>query len=272
MWSMSPAFPFYNYRVYNSENSLQNNRIYVYLLNSNQVTMQERNMEKPSANTYLIFYISIMVIILTGCSKDNWDIKEQGIPKFVETNYIELDKIQQISRFRSSEGHDYSDSFEHCRSMKHYFQPKYNIDWSTVKIYSPVSGTIKKVYEEWAGTQLEISSDAYPAFRFIIFHLKLSIQFNVGDKVTSGDQIGTHIGSQTMSDIAVSVNEAGNKRRLISYFEVIADDLFIEFASRGVNNRKDVIISQSERDSDPISCNGETFITSGTLENWFVLN
>lgn len=48
------------------------------------------------------------------------DVDSNGIPRFVQTDYIELAKIDRISRFRSGEGHDYSDNFESCRSMKHY--------------------------------------------------------------------------------------------------------------------------------------------------------
>ncbi|GAI87611.1 unnamed protein product [marine sediment metagenome] len=52
--------------------------------------------------------------------------------------------------FRSGIGHDYSNDFESCRSMNHYFNPKFNgsVDWSTVQIFSPVSGTVSKIWEE----------------------------------------------------------------------------------------------------------------------------
>ena len=66
-----------------------------------------------------------------GCKKekdresafsDVWDIDNNGVPQFVNTNYMDIEKIYRFSRFRSSVGHDYSDAFEECRSMKHYFQ------------------------------------------------------------------------------------------------------------------------------------------------------
>jgi hypothetical protein len=77
-----------------------------------------------------IVLIFILSLFFSGCSKDNhkttappnydhsqddpYDIDTYGIPKFVNVNYIELEKIHRISRFRSSEGHDYSDDFESC--------------------------------------------------------------------------------------------------------------------------------------------------------------
>jgi hypothetical protein len=238
------------------------------------------NMRKCILSQILMLLIFALTVIVTGCSKKNieqkpsdiWDIDKSGIPRFIETNYIELNKIYRISKFRSSVGHDYSDAFEHCRSMKHYFEPRSDVDWSIIKIFSPVTGAITKVDVEWAGTKIEIVSDDYPAFRFSIFHINTLVQYNVGDKVVSGEQLGTHIGSQTMSDISVIVNDPTKQGRMISYFEVITDAIFNEYSTSGVSNREDMIISKTTRDANPLSCSGETFITQDTLENWVILN
>jgi hypothetical protein len=218
---------------------------------------------------------------ITGCHKDTenppgnsdiWDIEKDGIPKFVAINYIELDKVYRISKFRSSVGHDYSDMYEHCRSMKHYFEPYPGIDWSSIKIYSPVTGKITRVEQEWAGTKIEIAADKYPAFRFSIFHINTLAQFKVDDQVTAGDQLGTHIGSQTMSDISVIVNDPTRQGRMVSYFDVITDAAFTLYQNRGVPNRNDMFISKTVRDANPLTCSGDTFISSDTIENWIVLN
>jgi hypothetical protein len=138
-----------------------------------------------------ILYIYLSLLCLLGCTKDIWNTEEDGIPVFVKTNYIELEDIYKISKFRSSEGHDYSDDYESCRSMKHYFVPKSNVDWTKVRIYSPVKGTIKQVTQEWAGTQIEIVPEGYPAFRVVIFHINLLKQCISGYKVDEGEQIGS---------------------------------------------------------------------------------
>jgi hypothetical protein len=234
----------------------------------------------------LISEILVLILIpfmlrMTACHKDSdnspsttdvWDIDKDGIPKFVSTNYIELDKIYRISKFRSSEGHDYSDAFEHCRSMKHYFEPKSSLDWSTVKIYSPVTGKITRAEQEWAGIKVEIVSDDYPAFRFSIFHINTAKQYKIDDQVTAGEQLGTHIGSQTMSDISVIVNDPTRQGRMVSYFDVINDAVFMQYQSRGVTQRDNMIISKTIRDANPLTCSGDTFISSDALENWIVLN
>lgn len=60
-------------------------------------------------------------------------------PKFVTHNYIDLSRIEAVSKFRSGAGHDHSDSFESCRSMKHYFAySQDDPDPSTIEIYGPV--------------------------------------------------------------------------------------------------------------------------------------
>jgi hypothetical protein len=224
--------------------------------------------------------VLILFLAIFGCSKDNdnqiitsdiWDIDKDGIPKFVEKNYIELNNIYRISKYRSSVGHDYSDATEHCRSMKHYFEPKGDVDWSTIKIYSPVTGIITRVEQEWTGTKIEIASDKYPAFRFSIFHINTSV-FKVDDKVVSGQLLGTHIGSQTYSDISVIVNDPTRQGRMVSFFEVITDNVFNEYSLRGISSRENLIISKADRDANPLTCNGDTFTNIDPIESWVYIN
>lgn len=232
-------------------------------------------------NPVAVIFLLILVMMIPACKKktetppiDNsvWDIDKQGIPKFVGFNYIELEKIYRISKYRSSVGHDYSDAFEHCRSMKHYFEPKAAIDWSLVKIYSPVSGKITRIDPEWAGAKIEIEATDYPAFRFSVFHVNLIAILKLGDPVTAGQLLGTHIGTQTLSDISVIVNDPTHQGRMVSYFEVLTDGVFIDYINRGIQTRADLIISKAKRDANPLTCNGDTFIGTDTLVNWVVLN
>jgi hypothetical protein len=239
-----------------------------------------------NAKRYLIHPVLLIFIIsalsfLTACpdnddkpeeGKDIWDIEKDGIPEFVGSDYIELDKIYRISKFRSSAGHDYSDAFEDCRSMKHYFEPRSDIDWAAVKIYAPVTGTVTRVEQEWAGAKIEIASEDYPAFRFSIFHINLTVLLTVNDKVNAGDLLGTHTGSQTMSDISVIVNDPTKQGRMVSYFDVITDDLFIEYFKRGVNTRENMIIPETTRDANPLTCSGDTFISDDPLDAWVILD
>jgi len=202
---------------------------------------------------------------------DTYDVDTNGTPRFVDTDYIELAKIARISKFRSSAGHDYSDEFESCRSMKHYFQPKGDIDWSGISIFSPVSGAVSRIFDEWAGTQVQIRSADYPAFHFMIFHINLSDSLAVGESISAGQLLGHHIGSQTMSDIAVGVNTPRGWK-LISYFNLMTDGLFAAYQARGVIAGDNLIISREARDADTLTCDGDLFLNQGNLENWVTLN
>ncbi|MBI5494930.1 MAG: hypothetical protein HY904_07860 [Deltaproteobacteria bacterium] len=221
------------------------------------------------------------VALLVACDGHNgdaapddgtWDIDVRGVPTFMDASYVELDKIHRVSRFRSGIGHDYSDSFEHCRSMKHYFEPKAELDWSTVGVASPVTGEVTRVEPEWAGTKVEIQSAAFPAFRVVIFHVQLSSALAVGHTLQAGQALGHHVGAQTASDIAVLVNDPTRQGRFVSYFETLGDAVFGQFAARGVASRQDAIISAAERDADPLTCTGDAFADPGTVPNWIILD
>lgn len=199
-----------------------------------------------------------------------YNVNELGIPAFVTSDYIEIDKVGRISRFRSGIGHDYSDDFESCRSMKHYFEPNV-AQWSGIRIFSPVEGTVYTLNREWAGTQVWLQSSEFPAFFFIIFHVDPLSSLKLGNSVRAGEQIGTHIGNQTKSDIAVGINTPGGWK-LVSYFEVMDNALFAAYQAKGVFERSDLIISAEQRNLDPLSCEGEEFTGPGSIPNWVELS
>jgi hypothetical protein len=209
-----------------------------------------------------------------------YDIAVNGIPKFVNVDYIELDKITRISKFRSAIGHDYSDDFETCRSMKHYYEPKGAVDWSSVKIYSPIDATLIFIHEGSLGPRLTLKSKQYPAFFVSIFHVVLATPLKPGDAVSAGQYLGNHFGSQMYSDIEVGVhtptdgpnNVSPQGWKLISYFEVMTDELFQKYQARGMRLRSDAMIPKEARDSDTLDCAGETFKSPGKLVNWVTLN
>ena len=207
----------------------------------------------------------------TGASQPTYDVDAIGVPKIATSDYIDLSSIGRISKFRSSEGHDYHDDFESCRSMKHYFEPKASVEWASVRITSPVQGTVALTRDDFVGKQIVIQSFAFPAFTFILFHVNPSVSIANGTPYSSGQPLGTHIGTQTMSDIAVGVaTPTGYK--LVSWFDVMSDAVYQGYAARGIGARTSAIISRVSRDGDPLTCSGDTFTTQGTLANWLSLS
>lgn len=242
---------------------------------------------------FLAFVLALLFaasIQLVGCfvlhGHNVHDITTCDIPKFVEKDFTQLEKISEISRLRSAIGHDYSDGFESYRSMKHYYAPyeKYRIN-NDVEIYSPVDGTIHSIIKEQHGAseglfnkQVRIQSSKYPLFIFVIFHVDLvASEISEGKRLHAGELIGharmyyPDINEYGYSfDIAIW-NNSSSKMRYVSYFDTMTDSLFSYYVARGARSRNDFIIGKAERDADPLSCENGRFTGNGKLINWLVL-
>lgn len=195
-------------------------------------------------------------------------------PKFIKADFVELDKVFAISKFRSGMGHDYSgQSGETCRSMKHYFtsidptQPNYKYEGyavedypkptleKDVKIFAPVDGTINLVF-----TEVVVIPDEYPYARIRLQHVTPAPGIYVGQKVKAGDLVGLVLANQSFDlavedDVAIPLGE--KKVNLFSYFSLLPDNLFSKYQARGVKSRDDLIISREYRDAHPYSCHGK---------------
>jgi hypothetical protein len=195
----------------------------------------------------------------------------RGVPRFVSQRHISVSHFRQISRFRSAAGHPYTDAVESCRSMKHYSPRRPASARRPCRSSRPLTARCSpSIRNPPDSGQLAIRPTAQAAFRLIIFHLTPGTTLRVGDTVTAGQLLGTHYGTNTDADIAVSVNSTEGYR-LVSWFEVITDGVFDEFRAAGIGSREDMIISRAARDADPLSCNGKTFTTPGTIPNWVSL-
>ena len=232
-------------------------------------------------NVYEIFPKMFFRLRVSESPMHDYVNYEDSIPKFIDNNYLDLSKIDKISKFRSGMGHDYSDDFESCRSMKHYFHPNVE-DFSTIEIFSPVDGVVVSMVES-NGIRINIKSSEHPAYQFIIFHIAALSDLEIGDFVSAGDKIGNHINSTTISDIAVQrfvLHESIFKTQLISYFDVMTDDHFdSSYLSSEISSRSDLIITATERDLSPLTCEGEDFIGEehedggyGSIPNWALLD
>ena len=211
---------------------------------------------------------------VTGSSNPwtTYDVSTNGLPLLIEADYIDLESIEWVSLFRSSSGHDFSDDFEVCRSMKHYFNPISTVDWSAIQVYSPINGTIVGWSNEGdKGTTITIESSAFPGVAITAFHVSLASSPAIGGTVAAGDPLGTHYGSGSNSDIAVGI-VTPDGYMLVSYFDVMTDDVFQNYEARGASSRSDFVITATERDADPLTCEGEEFSSSGTLPQWFDLD
>lgn len=208
-----------------------------------------------------------------------WNLEERGVPKFLEV-YIQPEEINRISKFRSGVGHDYSDDFESCRSMKHYFDVPQHTE-----IRSPVKGELVWMQKEWAGHKLAIRSTEYPAFVIELFHVTLEGTLEVGALIEAGQLLGHHASGNTASDIAVMVqtdkdgpNEntlpRSNGIKLISYFDCINNQAMEAFHTgfRDGVGREGFIISKESRDSERFDCENDWQFGGQRSQYWVVRN
>lgn len=194
--------------------------------------------------------------------------EEFTLQPFIHVNYLDISKVESISRFRSAVGHDFADSYETCRSMKHYFLPSV-ADWTTMEIRSPVDGTITHVEDRMTfGSQVFIQPHEQPALVLRLFHVQLADGVEAMAHVTAGQVLGTHVSNETLSDVAIELDGADGYR-LFSYALALADDAFAELEQRGVASREALVISEAARDADPLGCAADgSFTDGGMLEDW----
>ena len=232
----------------------------------------------------LLIPLSVLSIVFKPWQRIVISVDENNLPKFIQANFIDLTSIRRISKFRSGAGHDYSDFYESCRSMKHYFDPTVDITkWHNptpgspakpfINIYSPVSGTVTSMFAEQfpIGMQIHIVPESAPAYTVILFHVYPEPGIHTGSVLTAGEKIG-HIGSDQQTDIAVKVLTIRGPKN-ISYFSVMSDSVFAEYAKRGIASREALVITKSARDASPLTCNGEMFSSNEfNPADWVSLN
>lgn len=202
-------------------------------------------------------------------------INPDNPPKFIQADFVELNKVFMVSKFRSGMGHDFSvGSGEFCRSMKHYFtsidanQPDYKTLGggdktkypmptleNDVKIFSPVDGTLKFLDSDDVAFnhEIQIVPDSYPSITIRLMHVQNAPDIREG-KVNAGQLIGLVLANQSF-DLAIETQRSGiNKTGFISYFAALPDEIFAKYQARGVASREDLIISKEYRDAHPFGC------------------
>ncbi len=122
-------------------------------------------------------------------------------PQLIQSHVTDIEKLEEISKFRSGAGHDFSydpsftyageyfgatDATEPASSMKHYLAPyaPHLGDAATVPIYAPFDSVITRVTEETnagdptiVNKRIELTSVDYPDYMMVLFHINLDDDF-----------------------------------------------------------------------------------------------
>jgi hypothetical protein len=211
-------------------------------------------------------------------------------PTLMSSPLTDLALIEEISKFRSGAGHDFSydasfpfgasDATEPASSMKHYLAPysAWSGDQSTVPVYAPFAGEIVRVTEEGSGAsankRIEIESSTHSAYVLILFHIDLDEDYPqilndwpielwpshqpddssyVTTTVAAGDLLGyADMRSAHDFDVAVLWTDTDGSRYWVSYFDLVPDSLFEAHEERGAT-RSDMTISKADRIATPVT-------------------
>lgn len=196
-----------------------------------------------------------------------------NLPRFLTHNVCDLQYVDRVSRFRSSYGHSHTADIESCRTNKHYME---GFGVNDVPRYSPVSGTIHQVMQDGeVDVQTFIVPDDHPAFVVRQEHVLLDDGIDVGTHVEAGDRLGVWneaegAGSSehaTAGEVLVHMRTPEGTV-LVSYFDVLTDDAFAEWADAGgPATREAYIIPKAVRDASPNTCgDDESYEQTATVD------
>lgn len=228
----------------------------------------------------IVLLILLIVVGIYVFQKMNMSFKAidgDNPPKFIQADFVELDKVYSISKFRSGMGHDFSiGSEETCRSMKHYFssmdpsQPNYKmisggkdkkggwprpVEGRDVTIFSPVDGRVVNIAHEgddWLQDEIIIVPDSNKSIRIRLLHITPinGIEFRI--KVTAGQKVGLVLANQSF-DLGIE-QVTPWKTTYISYFAAMPDEVFAKYKARGVKNQNDLIFTKEYINAHPWQC------------------
>ena len=188
-------------------------------------------------------------------------------PQFCTHDFVQLSQFSEISVFRSFEGHDYSDGYEHNLSMKHYFTPATSA--TNIGVYSPVDGVVTAIFAEQNGVndQVQIQVSKYADYKVVIFHVNVTSSLHVGEAVTAGQTLGT-LNVNQGTDIAIW-HMGIFRDRLYSYFAVMTDNVFANYQAHGISERSQMIRTASEAKELSVTY---SFSNPDINDDWVTLN
>jgi len=195
------------------------------------------------------------------------------VPEFVENDWIELNKIANISKYRSTIGHGYISA---DTSNKHYFQP-YSCFAGTndnVSVFAPVDLSVTKVRWESNGINLshivtvDLKSNEHPSIAFVFFHLNIETSnLEVGQTLQAGQFLGyCDFANHGSTDIAILRQPFFGAT--LSWFQLLTPDLMATYENRGVTREKAIKTDAQVAESE---ANGYSFSNSDP-NDWITLN
>ena len=221
-------------------------------------------MAKNQEGVAHVLLIALIVIVLAAVGFVGYKVmssRPQPQP-VLTTNFIELDKVDKISKFRSCQGHVVvsQDSGETTRNMKHYVVLKPEFEGGgKVSVYAPFDGVIKSLSGQ-RGPDLEGEiwlGNPNNDWDFSVQHIKVADNLKEGQKVSAGEELGTVANRGIDVVYGTMAHETKNVEgvelpyaSLDSAFNHFDPKLVAEYQAHGINPA-DMSYSKEYRDQTP---------------------
>lgn len=214
----------------------------------------------------ILALLIVAVIFISIKYNENLD------PPQLVANFVDLNKVRKITKFRSCAGHTTvpQDGREMKRNMKHYIilYPE-NHKENFVQVFAPYDGYIALLFgteEIWIAPERQSILNILPInqWMFSLTHVKPKEGLKMGDKVNAGELIGygtfsvSEPGSPSFDVVYGTISVPPKKvdnwpspyGNLDSIFNHMSKEVLALYEQKGVT-RENIIISKEERDNNP---------------------
>ncbi len=245
----------------------------------------------------ILIGVGILALIAAAVAYLSVKTNENEPPPKLVANFVDLNKIEKISKYRSCTGHVTvpQDGRESRRNMKHYFwvKPEFN-KGNTVEIYSPYDGYVSVVRDE-PGLNLEGEIWIRPKSNFVFLppvgvwqfsvqHIDVNDDLKRGSEVKAGQLLGFAALSEKRGnsfDIVFGKMSIFPKKidnwtapftDLDSIFNQMSENVLGQYKQKGLTE-EEIILSKEIRDQNPCTYkgNGPYFDDKDDTDNWVVL-
>lgn len=219
-------------------------------------------------------------------------------PPLIVDNFVDLNKIEKISRYRSCVGHTTvpQDKSEMKRSMKHYFwvKPEF-VGTNAVTIFAPYEGYVSDVRsdpkENLEGEIWIVPKRALPmlppfgVWQFSVQHIIVRNDLRRGSEVKAGDIIGyAAIPSEDRASFDIVYAKQALIPKMIdnwrspfsdldSVFNHMSENVFVQYQGKEISSKEDLIISKEKRNENPCKYleRGPYFSNQDDPSNWVII-
>lgn len=245
----------------------------------------------------ILTVIGILVLILISGAFFSIKSNKNVPPPQITANFVDLNKIEKISRYRSCTGHLVIPQNGESRSnMKHYFWVKNEFNKpNTVEIYAPYNGYVSALHKDqkenlegeiWISPKKTFAMmPPFDMWNFSVQHIEIREDLKLGSAIKAGELIGYAALSDEKGDsFDIVYGKLGMPPKKIdnwsspyfaldSAFNHMEESVFDLYKQKAIPSKEDLFVSKEKRDQSPCRYRGSGpyFIPQEGQDDWLEL-